>query len=336
MNFSEYRGIWVFAEQRNGEIQKVSLELLGKGKELAEKLDTTLTAIILGHNVKTEAKELVYFGADEVVIVDDQLLEFYITETYTKVMTNLIKERKPEIILMGATAIGRDLAPRISARVHTGLTADCTTLEIEEETRNLLMTRPAFGGNIMATILCPDHRPQMSTVRPGVMIKLDRDEGRRGRVIEVDSGLTSKDINVEILEVVKEPQEKKKIEEAEVLVAGGRGIGKKENFNVLELLAKELGGLVAGSRAAVDAGWIERGQQVGQTGKTVRPNLYIACGISGAIQHITGMEEAELIVAINKNPSAPIFDLSDIGIVGEVEKVVPAILEVLKEESFKG
>ncbi len=330
MNISEYRGVWVFAEQRDGEIQKVSLELLGKGRELADQLETKLTAVLLGNHIKNSASELIYYGADEVIVVEDALLDIYTTEPYTKVLTEIINENKPEIILMGATALGRDLAPRVSARIHTGLTADCTTLEIEEETNHLLMTRPAFGGNIMATIICPDHRPQMSTVRPGVMIKLERDESRRGDIVEVTSTLTKEDMNVEIIEVVKETKQKKKIEEAEVLISGGRGVGKKENFQTLELLAKELGGLVSGSRAVVDNGWIERDYQVGQTGKTVRPNLYIACGISGAIQHVTGMEESELIVAINKNASAPIFELADVGIVGDVEKVLPAVIDELR------
>ncbi|KAB3529867.1 electron transfer flavoprotein subunit alpha/FixB family protein [Alkaliphilus serpentinus] len=330
MAISEYKGVWVFAEQRGGEILNVSLELLGKGRELADSLGTKLTAVLLGDQVKDIASELIHYGADEVIVVEDKLLKVYMTETYTKVMTKVINERKPDIILMGATAIGRDLAPRVSARIHTGLTADCTSLEIEEDTKNLLMTRPAFGGNIMATIICPDHKPQMSTVRPGVMVKMERDECRSGEIIELSSELTEKDVNVEIIEIVKEEKAKMKIEEAEVLVSGGRGLGKKENFATLELLAKELGGLVSGSRAVVDAGWIDRDYQVGQTGKTVRPNLYIACGISGAIQHVTGMEDSDLIIAINKNSTAPIFEVADVGIVGDVEKVIPAVIEELK------
>ncbi|MBM7615990.1 electron transfer flavoprotein subunit alpha/FixB family protein [Alkaliphilus hydrothermalis] len=330
MSILEHKGVWVFAEQRAGEIQKVSLELLGKGRELADTLGTKLTAVLLGNNVKEMASELIYYGADEVILVEDELLDVYITETYTKVMSKIIKEKKPDIILMGATALGRDLAPRVSARVHTGLTADCTTLEIDEESKHLLMTRPAFGGNIMATIICPDHRPQMSTVRPGVMIKQERNEERQGEIIEFPSGLAKEDVNVEVIEIVKEEKQKMKIEEAEVLVSGGRGMRKKENFQTLELLAKELGGLVSGSRAVVDAGWMDREHQVGQTGKTVRPNLYLACGVSGAIQHVTGMEESDLIVAINKNPSAPIFELADVGIVGDVEKVIPSLIDELK------
>lgn len=330
MDNKNYKGVWVFAEQRDGEIQKVSLELLGKGRELADVLETKLTAVLLGADVGKLANELIYYGADEVILAEDQLLGIYATEPYTKVMTELIQERKPEIFLLGATAIGRDLAPRISARIHTGLTADCTSLEIEGETNLLLMTRPAFGGNLMATIVCPDHRPQMSTVRPGVMMKRDRDESRSGDIIQHHCNLTAADLNIEIVEVVKETKKKVNIEDAEVLVSGGRGMGNPENFRILEDLAKELGGVVSGSRAVVDAGWLERERQVGQTGKTVRPNLYFACGISGAIQHLAGMEESDLIIAINKNDTAPIFEIADVGIVGDVNKVIPAVTEEIR------
>lgn len=331
MKLSDYRGVTVFIEQRDSEIQKVSLELLGEGRRLADKLDTKLTAILLGNRVENWAQDLIYYGADEVIISEDVMLDKYVTEPYTKVFTSIIAEIKPEIILMGATAIGRDLAPRVSARVYTGLTADCTSLEIDEETKNLLMTRPAFGGNIMATIICPDHRPQMSTVRPGVMIVGERNENRTGRIIKHSSNLAKEDMNVEILEVVKETKKKVRIEDANVLVSGGRGLGKKESFEKLDELAKELGGVVSGSRAAVDAGWVDREFQVGQTGKTVRPGLYIACGISGAIQHVAGMEESEFIVAINKNATAPIFEFADLGIVGDVNKIIPSLIEELKQ-----
>lgn len=331
MNITDYAGVAVFVEQRDNEIQKVSLELLGEGRRLAEKLNTKVTAILLGHAVADLANELIYYGADEVIIAEDEMLDKYVTEPYTKVFTGIITSLKPEIVLIGATAIGRDLAPRVSARVYTGLTADCTTLAIDEETKNLLMTRPAFGGNIMATIICPEHRPQMSTVRPGVMLVGERDTNRSGSIVNHITDLKSSDMNVEILEVVKESKKKVKIEDANVLVSGGRGLGKKETFEDLQLLAKELGGLVSGSRAAVDAGWIDREFQVGQTGKTVRPGLYIACGISGAIQHVAGMEESEFIVAINKNATAPIFEFADLGIVGDVNKVIPALIEELKQ-----
>lgn len=329
MNIAEYKGVFVFVEQREGKIQRVSLELIGKGREIAEKLGETVTAVILGNNIADKTKTLIHYGADEVLYVDNEALDIYMTEPYTKALTEVINSRKPGIFLIGATAIGRDLAPRVSARVHTGLTADCTSLDIDDETKNLLMTRPAFGGNIMATIICPDHRPQMSTVRPGVMPLFERDENREGNIEEVKVAFSREDMNVEILEVVKEAKQKVNIEEAKVLVSGGRGIGKPENFEILKELAIGLDGQVSASRAVVDAGWIDSGQQVGQTGKTVRPDLYIACGISGAIQHLAGMEESEFIVAINKDAGAPIFEVADVGIVGDINKVVPALIEEL-------
>jgi len=330
LSISKYKGVFVFAEQRDGEIQKVSLELIGKGKEIAEKLGEKVTAVLLGNNIKDKADELIHYGADKVIFIDDKMLDVYVTEPYTKALTEVVNSKKPEIVLFGATAIGRDLAPRVSSRVHTGLTADCTSLDIEDETRYLLMTRPAFGGNIMATIICPNHRPQMSTVRPGVMQRLPKDETRVGETEEYIVDLNSNDMNVEILEVVKETKKKINIEEANVLVSAGRGIGNPDNLGMLQELADELKGIVSASRAVVDAGWVERNRQVGQTGKTVRPDLYVACGISGAIQHLAGMEESDCIVAINKNSSAPIFEVADVGIVGDVNKVIPALIEELK------
>lgn len=329
MNIAEYKGVFVFAEQREGEIQRVSLELIGKGREIADKLGESVTAVILGNKIKDKTNTLVHYGADKVLYVDDPALEVYMTEPYTKALTEVINSEKPEIFLIGATTIGRDLAPRVSARVHTGLTADCTSLDIDEENNNLLMTRPAFGGNIMATIICPDHRPQMSTVRPGVMPLFEKDENREGAIEEVKVKFSKEDMNVEVLEVVKEVKQKINIEEANVLVSGGRGIGKPENFEVLKKVAKELDGQVSASRAVVDAGWIDRDHQVGQTGKTVRPDLYVACGISGAIQHLAGMEESGFIVAINKDSGAPIFEVADVGIIGDVHKVLPALKEEL-------
>ncbi|MDO4719662.1 MAG: electron transfer flavoprotein subunit alpha/FixB family protein [Peptostreptococcaceae bacterium] len=331
MNLSEYKGVLVYIEQRNKEIQKVSIELLGKGRELADKLGVQLKAVLIGHEVEGLAKELIYHGAEEVVVVDHPVLEHFSNEAYTKSFTAAIESVKPEIVLVGATSIGRDIGPRTSARIHTGLTADCTSLDIDEETKNLLMTRPAFGGNIMATIVCPDFRPQMSTVRPGVMIKPDRDTSRTGKVTKLDAGLSDADMNIEILEIVKEDKKKVNIEDAKVLVSAGRGMGSKENISILEPLAEELGGEISGSRATIDSGWLPKDHQVGQTGKTVRPDLYLACGISGAIQHLAGMEESELIIAINKNPDAPIFEVADLGIVGDVSKVVPLVIEELKK-----
>ena len=326
-----HKGVAVFVEQRSGEIQSVSLELLGKGKELANKLGEKLTAILLGYNIEHLANELIYSGADEVVVVNNPALDVFVTEPYTKALVHVINERKPEIVLIGATTIGRDLGPRVSARVHTGLTADCTSLEIDDETRNLLMTRPAFGGNIMATIICPDHKPQMSTVRPGVMQKLERNEELTGEIINMSVEFTSEDMNVQVLEYIKETTKKVNLEDASIIVAAGRGVG-EENIELLKELADLLGGQIAGSRAAIDAGWLEKDRQIGQTGKTVRPTLYIACGISGAIQHVAGMEESEYIVAINKASDAPIFEVADLGIVGDVKQVVTSLISQLKVE----
>ena len=326
-----HKGVAVFVEQRSGEIQSVSLELLGKGKELANKLGEKLTAILLGNNIDHLANELIYSGADEVVVVNDPALDVFVTEPYTKALVHVINERKPEIVLIGATTIGRDLGPRVSARVHTGLTADCTSLEIDDETRNLLMTRPAFGGNIMATIICPDHKPQMSTVRPGVMKKLERNEELTGEIINMSIEFTSEDMNVQVLEYIKETTKKVNLEDASIIVAAGRGVG-EENIELLKELADLLGGQIAGSRAAIDAGWLEKDRQIGQTGKTVRPTLYIACGISGAIQHVAGMEESEYIIAINKASDAPIFEVADLGIVGDVKQVVTSLISQLKVE----
>jgi len=331
MNISDYKGVMVFAEQRRGSVQKIAYELLGVGRRIADTLQEPLIALLIGSKLPdSAAKELIAQGADKVVVVDDPALDVYMTEPYAKAMTAAIAAYKPGVVFTGATTIGRDLAPRVSARVRTGLTADCTGLEVEDGTRNLLMTRPAFGGNIMATIVCPEHRPQMSTVRPGVMRKLERDEARAGTVERLDAKITAADLNVEILEVVVEKAEKKNIEEANVLISGGRGLGNLDNFNRLQGIADELGGLVSASRAVVDAGWVGQDRQVGQTGKTVRPDVYFACGISGMIQHIAGMEDSEFIVAINKNAGAPIFEYADIGIVADINKVVPALVEELR------
>lgn len=330
MNINEYKGVVVFVEQREGMISKVSLELLGKGRELADNLGEKMTAVLIGYDMMDKTKELIYYGADKVIYADDKIFEVYMTEPYTKAMSTIINDRKPEIVLFGATAIGRDLAPRISARIHTGLTADCTSLEIDEENNNLLMTRPAFGGNILATIICPNYRPQMSTVRPGVMQKLEKDTSREGEVEQYKIDINESDMTYKILEVVKEEKEKINIEDANVLVSGGRGIGKADNFTILKELAKELKGQVSASRAVVDAGWINKDHQVGQTGKTVRPGLYFACGISGAIQHLAGMEESDFIIAINKDSEAPIFEVADLGIVGDVHKIIPELINQLK------
>lgn len=335
MSNQEYQGVYIFVEQIEGKIAGVSYELIGKGKELAEALQTDVTAVLLGSGVAELPDKLAAHGADKVVMVDDPALETYMTEPYVTAMKAVVDQYKPEIVLYGATAIGRDLAPRVSARVHTGLTADCTKLEIQEETNNLMMTRPAFGGNIMATILCPEHRPQMATVRPGVMQRAVVTEGAKCPVDEVKLENLADCKNVEILEILKKVSEKMDIMDAKVLISGGRGMGKPENFAMLEELAEVLGGTVSASRAAVDAGWQKKDRQVGQTGKTVRPNLYIACGISGAIQHLAGMEESDIIVAINQDETAPIFEVADFGLVGDVHKIVPFLTQALKKEMSK-
>lgn len=324
------KNVYVIAEQRDGKIMKVSYELIGKARELADDLGQEVVAVLMGSGVEAVAGDLAKAGADKVVVVDDPMLAEYVTEPYTKAVTAVIKAQDPEIVIFGASSIGRDLAPRVSARIHTGLTADCTKLEIDPETKLLNMTRPAFGGNIMATILCANHRPQMATVRPGVMQALAACD-KVGTVEKFDVEFTAEDMNVEICEVVKTEKKSVDITEAKILVSGGRGLGGPEGFEPLKELAKVLGGEVSSSRAAVDAGWIDRDRQVGQTGKTVRPDLYIACGISGAIQHAAGMEESEFIVAINKEESAPIFSLCDLGIVGDLNKIVPKLTEALKK-----
>lgn len=330
----EYKGVWVYIEQREGNLQKVSLELLGKGREIADKLNVKLTAVLLGYEVESLAKTLLSYGADEVLLADHFLLKNYTTDGYTTVICDLINERKPEIIFIGATNIGRDLGPRVAARVKTGLTADCTGLDIDMDTKNLLMTRPAFGGNLMATIECASHRPQMSTVRPGVFsVPCERDISS-GKIEKVAVNLKESHIRTEVLETVKSLKERVDITEAKVIVSGGRGVGCKEGFSLLKELAESLGGVVGGSRAAVDSGWIEKDCQVGQTGKTVRPNLYIACGISGAIQHLAGMQESDYIIAINKDSDAPIMGVADLAVTGDLFKIIPEMIKQIKAAKF--
>ena len=325
------KNVFVIAEQRDGELQKVSTELIGKARELADDLGQEVYAILLGENVKAKADVLIHHGADKVIVVDHPLLKEYVTEPYAKSIYAIVQKYDPEIVLFGATSIGRDLAPRLAARIHTGLTADCTGLEIDAETRLLRMTRPAFGGNLMATIVCQNFRPQMATVRPGVMTPMENDNDRKGEVIMEDVGLTDADMNVKIIEVAKEEKKKLDITEARVLVSGGRGLGGPEGFDLLAELAEAMDGEISSSRASVDAGWIEKARQVGQTGKTVRPDIYFALGISGAIQHLAGMEESGLIIAVNKSDSAPIFDVADLGIVGDLNKVLPKLIEQYKK-----
>lgn len=332
MNKEEYKNIFVFVEQREGKIQNVGLELLGKARGLADDLGQEVYAMFLGHNIKNQAQELISYGADKVLLVEDESLAVYTTEPYTQAITQMINEQKPSIVLIGSTTIGRDLGPRVSARVNTGLTADCTKLEINEEDKELWSTRPAFGGNLMATIVCPNHRPQMSTVRPGVMQRMAKDSNRKGEVLDYKVSFNRDKFKVKVLETVKK-EANIDITEAKILVSGGRGVGNKEGFKKLEALAEVLKGEVSSSRAMVDAGVIDHERQVGQTGKTVRPNLYLACGISGAIQHVAGMESSEFIVAINKDKYAPIMQLADLGIVGDLHKIVPMLTERIKQET---
>ena len=341
MNLEEYKGVYVFAQQVDGEMSSIAYELLGKAKDLAKDLDTEVTAVLLGSGIKGLADSLAEYGADKVIVVDDPELAIYKTEPYAHALASVINEYKPEIMLVGATAIGRDLGPRVSARAATGLTADCTVLEIGDFTdsmtkevipKQLLMTRPAFGGNTIATIACPYNRPQMATVRAGVMQKIDPVKGAKAEIMEYNPGFTPNNKYVEILDVVKSVTDTVDIMDAKILVSGGRGVGSPENFKLLEDLAAVIGGTVSCSRAVVDNGWLPKDLQVGQTGKTVRPNVYFAIGISGAIQHVAGMEESDIIIAINKDETAPIFDVADYGIVGDLNKILPQLTEMLKAE----
>jgi electron transfer flavoprotein alpha subunit len=330
MPIEGYKGVFVFAQQVDNKLAGVSYELLGKAQDLAKDLHCEVSAVLLGSKVEDLCDKLAKFGADRVILVDDPALATYMTEPYAYALSEVVKKFKPEILLYGATAIGRDLAPRVSARIHTGLTADCTGLDIEPETNHLLMTRPAFGGNIMATIVCAEFRPQMATVRPGVMPRREKEGSVQAKIEKFAPPDIGSHVNVEILDIVKKVSGKMDIQDAKVLISGGRGMGGPENFPILEALATVLGGTISSSRAAVDAGWVEKDRQVGQTGKTVRPNLYVACGISGAIQHLAGMEESEIIVAINKDPGAPIFEVADYGVVGDALKIVPLLTEAVK------
>lgn len=329
MDKSAYKNVFVFVEQREGVVQSVALELLGKARELADALQEKVVALLPGDNIKAQSQMLIEYGADMVICMDSPFLKDYLTEQYAQAVYQAIVRYQPSIVLFGATTIGRDLAPRLSARLETGLTADCTRLEVEEG--ELMMTRPAFGGNLMATIMCSEHRPQMSTVRPGVMQKKARDAARKGEVVDFNPVFDESKFKVKLLQNVKNAKTKTDITEAKILVSGGRGVGCKEGFEKLEKLAKVLHAQVSSSRSMVDAGVIDHDRQVGQTGKTVRPDLYIACGISGAIQHLAGMEESELIIAINKDKFAPIFNVADIGIVGDVHKIIPLLTERLEK-----
>lgn len=330
VDISQYKDVWVFGEQKNGNAANVGLELLGEGRKLADQLNVKLAAVLMGHNIEETAKSLINYGADMVYMVDDSSLKNFNDESYADIFVQLISRYKPEIVLMGATTYGRSLAPRVSSRLNTGLTADCTKLEIDMEKRILLQTRPAFGGNLMATIICPNHRPQMSTVRPKVMKALEQDISRTGEIIRPEI-VIPEDVKVKVTDIITTLCEKVNLTEADIIVSGGRGLGDSKNFTLVEELAKVLGGAVGASRATVDAGWIEYSHQVGQTGKTVGPKVYFACGISGAVQHLAGMSSSDTIIAINKNPEAPIFKIATFGIVGDVLEVLPALIGEFKK-----
>ncbi len=334
VDFKDYKNIWIYAEQRRGEISPVVFELIAKGRELADKLSCKVCSVLLGHNVKELASELIYYGSDVVYIVDDPVLTEFLDEPYSECLSWLIKKYKPSILLMGATNIGRSFASRVAAKIWTGLTADCTGLDVDVATHNLLQTRPAFGGNIMATILTPRHRPQMATVRHKVFKSLKKDTNRKGEIVEEQYNFTNVKIRTKFLEFVKDTTAKVNLAEADIIVSGGRGLGGPDGFKLLEELADLLGGAVGASRAAVDSGWIPYSHQVGQTGRTVAPKLYIACGISGQIQHLVGMGSSEIIVAINKDPSAPMMKIATYAIEGDLYEIVPELIKAVKE--YKG
>jgi electron transfer flavoprotein alpha subunit len=352
VDLSSYKNVWVYAEQRKGKLMNVALELIGEGRRLAREIgsDTKVYAVLIGGkgDLASLERECFEYGADGVYLIADELLAQYTTDGYTKVFTDAIRRDKPEIVLFGATHIGRDLAPRVAARLNTGLTADCTRLDVKvssyieyaqknttldtsdldpnSDDKGLKQTRPAFGGNLMATIVCPRTRPQMATVRPGVMTRRERQEGVTGERIEFTPAIRPEDIRIKVVDVVKSAKELVSLTDADIICSGGRGLGDPSGFNLIRQFAEKVGGVVGSSRAAVDAGWIDHSHQVGQTGTTVKPKIYFACGISGAIQHLAGMQTSDLIVAINKDADAPIFEVADYGIVGDLYKVIPEII----------
>ncbi|WP_312419823.1 electron transfer flavoprotein subunit alpha/FixB family protein [Anaerospora hongkongensis] len=331
INTADYKGIWVFMEHAEGELRSVGFELLGQGRCIADQLGEELSAVIIGDHVAGLAKHAFASGADKVYLVEGHEYEHYTTDAYTIAFADLINTYKPSVVLIGATNDGRDLGPRVACRVGTGLTADCTNLAVDEQTGLIAWTRPALGGNILATIFCPNHRPQMGTIRPKVFKQPEQDLTRNGQIIRVQSKVNSADIRTKLVDVIKACTAAVNIEEADIIVSGGRGMCSTENFKLIEELARVLGGAVGASRAAVDAGWKPALHQVGQTGKTIGPKIYFACGISGAIQHVCGMSSSDIIIAINKDPDAPIFRVSDFGIVGDAMEVLPALIEEFKK-----
>jgi electron transfer flavoprotein alpha subunit len=326
-----YKNIWVWIETFEGAARSVGLELLNPGREMAQTVGQKLVALVIGHNAEKAAQSAITYGADEVILLDDAVFSDYNVETYTAAMFRMVEKYKPDTVLFGASSTGRDFAPRLACRLKTGLTADCTGLSINEETGNVQWTRPAFGGNLMAVIECPNTRPQMGTVRPGVFKKLASEEGRSGEIIRESAGTLSKPRTRLVERLVDPGSAQVNLEEAEIIVSGGRGLGKPENFSLIRALAEVLGAEVGSSRAAVDAGWISHAHQVGQTGKTVGPKVYFACGISGAIQHLAGMSGSDTIVAINKDPDAPIFGVADYGVVGNLHDILPAFTEEVRK-----
>jgi len=331
-----WKGVWIFVEQVEGSAHDVSWELLGKGRQLADDLGVELAAFVLGDNIKHLADEAFCYGADKVYVMDNPSLKHYRTNSYLKGTVDLVNKYKPEIVLMGATGLGRDLAGAVATDLKTGLTADCTGLTIDKKMRLLEQTRPAFGGNIMATILTETRRPQMASVRPHVMPKPECQAGTKGDIIDEPFDMPEEDIPTKVLEIIKSAEGSTvNITGAKILVSGGRGMLNRENFNMLEELAELIGGVVAGSRCAFDEGWIEHPRQVGQTGKTVQPKLYIACGISGAIQHLVGMQDSDYIIAINKDKTAPIFEVAHLGIVGDVFEIIPSLIDQIKQSNAK-
>ena len=350
VDLSAYKDVWVFAEQRNGKLMNVALELIGEGRRLAKEIseETKVCALLVGDGIDHLEQECYEYGAERVIMIQDPLLKNYTTDGYTKVIVDAVEEYKPELVIYGATHIGRDLAPRVAARLNTGLTADCTRLDIKvssyidyannnttldtstldpnDPSTGIKQTRPAFGGNLMASFICPKTRPQMSTVRPGVMQKRDRVEGATGERVDYKPQITESDIRITIKDIVKSAKELVSLTDADIICSGGRGLGDPSGFELIKEFADKVGGVVGSSRAAVDAGWIDHSHQVGQTGTTVKPKIYFACGISGAIQHLAGMQTSDIIVAINKDPDAPIFEVADFGIVGDLYKVIPEII----------
>ena len=329
-NLNDYKNIWVFIETECGKPKNVGYELLNVARPLADQKGCPLVAVVIGKDIEGVAKDAISYGADSAIMVDGPEYEYYTTDAFTKAMVALVEKYKPETLMIGATNNGRDMGPRVSCRLQTGLTADCTGIDIDEESGNIAWTRPTFGGNLMATIMCPDHRPQMGTVRPGVFKKGAFDESRTGEIVKEEIHVAPEEIRTTLVERVSEIAEAVNLEEADIIVSGGRGVGSEENFKLLEDLASELGATVGCSRAVVDAGWMPHAHQVGQSGKTVAPKLYFAIGISGAIQHLTGIAGSDTVIAVNKDSDAPIFDVADYGIVGDLNEVVPALTEAIK------